>query len=522
MLLICTTLALGYCAKKKEDPGNTNPPSGGNTMADAEDVRQAKNALEIGYAQGDSARAVTRNVTLPAKGNNGVEVTWVSSDTGVISTDGTVTRPDMNTEVTLTTTLSKNAASDTKEFMLTVLAVPENDAAAVAQAKTILTIGYAQGNSADSVTQDISLPTAGPDGVAITWASTNAILISTAGVVTQPHGTTNASVTLTANLMKNAASDTKDFMLTVITRPFAWSAKNNASWSARYIHIAVVFDGKIWVLGGNEGSTHNGIDNLNEVWSSSDGMSWTNANARGPAEGSKHWSKRVNHAAVVFDGKIWVLGGTTDGSSRLNDVWSSSDGTTWTKTTVSGTHWSARQGHAMVVFDNKMWVLGGYDGRLKNDVWWSADGMSWTNANARGHWPARSAHDVVVFDNKMWVLGGYTGETNYKNDVWSSSDGMSWKKATDSAAWSGRFSHAAVVFDNKMWVLGGGAASVQNDVWWSTDGAAWTKLTNGTSHWPIRDAHAVVVLGDKMFLMGGADPDKKTRFNDVWVYQESN
>ena len=597
ILFICTTLALGYCAKKKEDPADT-----GDTMADAEAVRQAKNTLEIGYAQGDSATSVTENITLPTEAENGVAITWASSHPGIISTggvvtrpddmtteviltatltknaardtqrftltvlitedaqavmrakdaltityaqgdsasgvaaditlptagaggvaiswassaagvisaSGTVTRPDMNTEVTLTATLTKNTARDTKTFTLTALVAPADDAAAVAQAKTILTIGYAQGDRVASVTQDLApLPTAGPDGVAISWASTQAAIISTAGVVTQPHAAANVEVTLTATLSKGSESDTKAFTLTVIARNFAWSqvslAEGASIWSARYSHEALVLNGKIWVMGG----TPNTLDGYNDVWSSTDGTGWTNANASG------HWSARWGHTAVVFNGKMWVLGGNGEGESN-NDVWWSSNGARWTNANASR-HWAARDVHTMVVFDDKMWVLGGFVGinRL-NDVWWSDDGATWTNANASSHWSARQSHAAVVFDNKMWVLGGYDGSS--KNDVWWSVDGSSWTNANASSHWSARSLHAAVVFDGKMWVLGGQDGSSRlNDVWWSVDGASWTKLTNGTSHWSARSEHTAVALGDKMFLLGG----RGAGGNDVWVYQES-
>ena len=43
------------------------------------------------------------------------------------------------------------------------------------------------------------------------------------------------------------------------------------------------------------------------------------------------WSPRAYHAAVVHDGKIWVLGGGNyvPKYHALNDVWSSSDGVHW-------------------------------------------------------------------------------------------------------------------------------------------------------------------------------------------------
>ena len=59
---------------------------------DAEAVAAASNALAIGFASGDSASSVTTNVMLTNMGDDGVNITWGSSDTDVINVDGTVTR----------------------------------------------------------------------------------------------------------------------------------------------------------------------------------------------------------------------------------------------------------------------------------------------------------------------------------------------------------------------------------------------------------------------------------------------
>ena len=504
--------------------------------SDGDAVMRAKNALAVGYAQGDSRTSVTQNVSLPTAGSDGVVISWASSDPSVISRAGVVVRPDnMNTTVTLTATLAKNDAMDTKTFDLVVMiTAAAADAQAVANAKGALAIGYAQGDTAMSVTQNVSLPTAGSDGVVISWASSTPAIVSRAGRVTRPPDTRNTQLTLTATLTKNAATDTRIFPLTVIARPFAWSkvTTSGTHWSARSVET-VAFDGKLWVLGG-----HDDASPKNDVWWSSDGMSWTNANARGPAipdtnpvEYNSHWSGRWRHATVVFDGKIWVLGGNSGGSYK-SDIWRSSDGTNWTQVTTSGTHWSGRRGHRAVVFDGKMWVLGGNDTRNKNDVWWSSDGMSWTNANARGpaipdtnpveynsHWDARGILGVVVLDNKLWVLGG-SNQRGFKNDVWSSSDGTNWTQVTVTGThWSPRTEHAAVVFDGKMWVLGGQNGRTRFDhVWWSSDGMSWAQMTAGDTHWSGREEHSAVVLDSKMWVLGGSDGVTK---NDVWVFQET-
>ena len=80
-----------------------------------------------------------------------------------------------------------------------------------------------------------------------------------------------------------------------------------------------------------------------------------------------------------------------------------------------------RAGHTSVVFDNKMWVMGGYDifDGLKNDVWYSTDGITWTEATASASWSVRYEHSSVVFDNNIWVMGG-DGDFIMYNDVWYS------------------------------------------------------------------------------------------------------
>jgi hypothetical protein len=225
-------------------------------------------------------------------------------------------------------------------------------------------------------------------------------------------------------------------------------------------------------------------------------------------------SPRYNHSSVVFNNKMWILGGT--GAFYFNDVLSSDNGGDWE--IVSGlniTPWSGRYGHTSVVFDNKIWVIGGYDGSwpYKNDVWYSSDGINWTLATDTAFWSGRYGHTSVVFDNKIWVIGGY-GDSGFKNDVWYSSDGINWTLATDTAFWSGRAWHTSVVFDNKIWVIGGyGDSGFKNDVWYSSDGINWTLATD-TAPWSGRAWHTSVVFDNKIWVIGGYF------FQDLWYTQQ--
>lgn len=51
---------------------------------------------------------------------------------------------------------------------------------------------------------------------------------------------------------------------------------------------------------------------LNEVWFTSDGISWTQLQVQGPM-----WSARQVPNCVSYDGKLWVIGG-----QGTKEIWS--------------------------------------------------------------------------------------------------------------------------------------------------------------------------------------------------------
>jgi hypothetical protein len=221
-------------------------------------------------------------------------------------------------------------------------------------------------------------------------------------------------------------------------------------WSPRRSHTVAVFNNKLWVIGGADGT------NLKEVWSSPDGINWTpeQLNAAFPGRGA--------HSTVVFNNRLWIFGGYN--GAGMADVWSSTDGITWVPSPAPT--WPARYHHQSAVFDGKMWVFGGLGGG--NDAWWSTDGNSWTQAipaAASPMWPTRYGHMVEVFDDRLWVMGGSWGSTSY-NDVWSTTDVSNWVQESAGAPWVGRRYGTSAVYDNRLWVMTGynGTANVA-DVW---------------------------------------------------------
>lgn len=250
----------------------------------------------------------------------------------------------------------------------------------------------------------------------------------------------------------------------------------------------------------------------NDVWSSGDGSDWMCAVA------SAEFAPRSSYSSVVFNDKIWVVGGFAAGANLLNDVWYSSNGSSWTQATAEAA-FSKRYGHASLVYDNKMWVIGGMEGGggKKNDVWYSSDGATWIKAIEKAEFSARAFHTCLAFDDgsgeKMWVIGGLA--TSYLSDVWYSSDGVNWTRATSNAGFNPRFAHRSVVYSNRMWTIGG--RDNRKDVWSSPDGVNWTEAT-AEAAFSVRSDHGCVVFNNKMWVIGGASTGGTPK-NDVWWSQ---
>jgi len=256
---LTATITVGAATDSRNFPIIVKPH-----LSDAQGVAAAKAALQIGYAPGDGATTVTQNLSLPASGAYGATVTWASSDPTLVGVNGSVSRPVTgDVPVTLTATISLNAASDSKLFIVTVKA-QMTDAEAVAAAKAALQIAYAEGDSANSVTQNLTLPTSGSSQCAISWASSAPSLVATDGTVQRPP-IGDAQVTLTATITSHQAGDTAQFLITV-----KGQLTDEAAVAVAKAALDIVYaegDSALSVTQ-NVGLTASGADNCTVSWES--------------------------------------------------------------------------------------------------------------------------------------------------------------------------------------------------------------------------------------------------------------
>ena len=280
---------------------------------------------------------------------------------------------------------------------------------------------------------------------------------------------------------------------------------SSAEFSTRTEHSLIEFNGKLWVIGGfhaSNGGVNGGL--LNDVWSSLDGINWTE---EVPNDSPTSFQPRANHTTIVFQNKIWIIGGGGLSNTFYNDVWSSSDGINWVQET-GNTGFPGRFAHTSEVFDNKLWILGGRDQfSYFNDVWSSSDGVNWTQETDNGAFMPRGYHSSAVFEDKIWVIGGFA--SGDKNDVWSSIDGINWVQETTNAGFSERGGQSTAIYKNRIWVIAGG---LNNDVWSSADGIQWN-IEISNADFDDRGEQANFVFNDKLWIVGGW---MGSLLNDVW------
>lgn len=301
--------------------------------------------------------------------------------------------------------------------------------------------------------------------------------------------------------------------------PSSGGATTTAPWPARDAAAALVWQNKLWLMGGVNGQgalagqiKYWELPHYNDIWSSSDGLIWNQAAA------TAEWPAQRSMSVAPWQGKLLMLGGWSPIGGYRSDIWISADGLNWSVATTSAA-FPPREGQTLTVFQNKLWLMGGvnFDKRLAyNDVWSSPDGLNWTLVASSTPWSGRYDHAVEVFDNRLWLSGGLA-DGLATGEVWVSSNGQNWQLVTANAPWGPRHGHALLNWSGRLWLVSGWDTDADKgvaDVWSTADGKNWI-ATPTPPPWRGREDHAALVFQDALWLFGGMDADWRWR-NDVW------
>lgn len=181
--------------------------------------------------------------------------------------------------------------------------------------------------------------------------------------------------------------------------------------------------------------------------------------------------KSMSHSpGVAYDNKLWLIGGSSvHPTERSKKVWCYErdkhlNTMKWVQQSDGG--FTPRMGHSCVVFDKKIWVLGGRSEEIEphNDVWcYDAESRKWSekpNAPWEGRcmFAAAATPKTEGFQPRIWVYGGTedADEIVPKKDLWSTEDGESWKEEKNFTILPdpGMPSGATLYFDKRLHLAG--------------------------------------------------------------------
>ncbi|BAE57672.1 hypothetical protein BDV35DRAFT_380080 [Aspergillus flavus] len=138
---------------------------------------------------------------------------------------------------------------------------------------------------------------------------------------------------------------------------------------------------------------------------------WTQPEIRGPIPRG-----RARHAAVIYDDKLFVLGGVTGDNKILDDL-SYLDLKTWTWSRTW--RFTARFDHTAWVWGGRLWTFGGLDPGMERttDIWWldlkDIQSLGMTTSQGTVDTPAtigRSTHSPdTMFNSPTQQLSGRSG-----------------------------------------------------------------------------------------------------------------
>lgn len=354
-------------------------------------------------------------------------------------------------------------------------------------------------------------------------------------------------------------------------KAYVWSRVSaSAPFGARDGAGGIVYGGKMWLVGGWNPERFP-LQTANDVWSSVDGATWVqekpNTFLDAATFPATDWEGRHFAGYHAYDGKMWIVGGDPNQGYYQTDVWSSTDGRSWTRTDIHTTtqrtdpvtgvpysgwrpveeaQYGHRTAHVTGVFGDRLFVAGGQrieqfvspgwpgaPGYAFDDVWSTRDGATFTKIPQTGdHWAARGyVSELVEHAGRMWLVGGGLSEDPtagrpkrvYMNDVWSSADGAAWVPVKDEPPFSPRIWHNVKTFDGRIWLMagydgdepwGGRLGDNRGDAWYSTDGKNWYDGSPPPEFVP-RHAATAWVHGGGMYL-GSGNAMYETWHHDVW------
>ena len=261
-------------------------------------------------------------------------------------------------------------------------------------------------------------------------------------------GTTNGSASTTSVLYAQINADG-----TIGT----WTTNGTSlTGTGRYAFAAAVYNGFIYIIGGRDASTLYATIQVAPINADASIGSWSTP--------SSITTARYYLGGFIYNGYMYAMGGTTNGTTGLSDVQYApinSNGTlgTWaTTTSLVATRFTP----GSVAYNGYLYSIAGYNNTPQTASYYikiDTAGMTGAYASVTPTFTtARAGQASVVYNGILYLMGGETTATNQLSDLQyatiSVSGGLgSW--TTQSAAIGKRSYFAAAAYNGYLYVYGG-------------------------------------------------------------------
>ena len=182
-----------------------------------------------------------------------------------------------------------------------------------------------------------------------------------------------------------------------------WTLLSQNILSNRIFYGCTVHNGYIYVVGGL---------GFHDVWRSKNGIDWEQVTGNVPFLKGECFAGSL----ASFNGRLWMVCGGNNGfgqGSIRKEVWSSGDGKIWKQ--EKDFEGSKRYYTDVIVWDNKLWVVGGFnfeEGNTKS-IWYMKPNGTWKEFETPADYIGRHATGLAVYNNQLVITCG-----NYNNDCW--------------------------------------------------------------------------------------------------------
>eukprot|EP01130_Rhizamoeba_saxonica_P007493 TRINITY_DN3031_c2_g1_i3.p1 TRINITY_DN3031_c2_g1~~TRINITY_DN3031_c2_g1_i3.p1 ORF type:complete len:441 (-),score=87.87 TRINITY_DN3031_c2_g1_i3:47-1369(-) len=190
--------------------------------------------------------------------------------------------------------------------------------------------------------------------------------------------------------------------------------------SGRYGHTMVVHRNSLYVYGGYDVLGYHSDEIFEYRF---DLRNWYKVETFSVSIEPQLYLERTHHTAVVYNDSMYIYGG--EGENKENSMYYNDllrycfETRTWTRVYIPGFKPRPRWGHTSVIFDGKMYILGGKDSVVSfKDIYrYSFEAQSWKKKEVGDQFTPRFFHSATILNNSMLVFAGCNMHTYLYNEL---------------------------------------------------------------------------------------------------------